>query len=350
VIESAHCALNPDGKLAISTINPLWNPVFGLLEKLRMKMPEGPHCFVPNRYIEFFCAMKGFKTVSRGALVFMPLGIPLISNLLNSIMPHLPFLNRFCWVQTLVVRKTGAPLRKSSVTVMIPAYNEEKNIEECIRRIPPIDRDSEILVVNDGSRDATSLILENLKKEVGNLRVISFPENKGKARAVEEGIKSSSKDIVIILDADMAVAPEDIPLFIEPLERNIADFVNGTRLVYNMEKKAMVQIRRIANFALAMMFSAVIKCRITDTLCGTKSFFKKDFSGIQVSGERWGDLVLLYAAKSKGLRIAEVPVSYHTRLAGESKMRLLSDGLRFIGYTLKMGLKGFFDFRKKNAV
>lgn len=339
VIEGAYNVLSPDGKLVISTINPLWNPVFGLLEKMHMKMPEGPHCFIPNRFIESFCLMKGFKTISKSALVFIPVRIPLLSALLNKVMPALPLMYRFCWVQILVAQKIQGPERKLSCTIVIPAYNEEKNIEDCIRRIPRLDRNYQILVVDDGSKDATAKILEKLQKEIVNLKIVTFTQNQGKAHAVAAGINAAEKEVVIILDADMAVAPEDISLFVEPLEMGVADFVNGTRLVYAMEEKAMDQLRRIANFTLALMFSALIKCRITDTLCGTKSFFKKDFTGIDISEERWGDLVLLCTARSKGLRISEIPIGYHTRRAGLSKMRFFSDGMKFMSYTLKMALR-----------
>lgn len=346
VIERAHEILKPGGKLIISTINPLWNPVFGVLERLHMKMPEGPHCFIPNRFIEFFCQMNGFKT-TKGALIFIPVRIPLISPLLNKIMPRVPVILETCWVQTLVAQKLQGPQKKTSCTILITVYNEEKNIEACIRRIPALNREYEILVVNDGSTDATASIVDKLQREFKDLRMISFEQNKGKAIAVEKGIEEARKDAVVILDADMAVAPEEIPLFLEPLDTNVADFVNGTRLVYDMEKKAMAQIRRIANYTLALMFSAVIKCRITDTLCGTKAFLKKNFMGIKISEERWGDLVLLCAASSKGLRIAEIPISYHTRIAGESKMRFFSDGALFMRYTLKMGIRRLFKFRAK---
>jgi len=71
-LENVQRVLSPGGKLIITSINSLWNPIFGLLEKLKLKMPKGPHCFVPNRFIEFICELKGFKVVSKGALIFIP--------------------------------------------------------------------------------------------------------------------------------------------------------------------------------------------------------------------------------------------------------------------------------------
>ncbi|MDD4938703.1 MAG: glycosyltransferase [Candidatus Omnitrophica bacterium] len=337
-IQSAYGALKPGGKLIITSINPLWNPLFGLLEKMRLKMPEGPHCFIPNRFLEFFCQMKGFKTVCKGALIFIPKKIIFIGGILNRIIPKTPLLNRFCWVQTLIVSKDQKAKLDLSCSVIVAAYNEEENIAECVERVPDIGREYEIIVINDGSKDKTPEILTALARKKHNLRVINFPENRGKASAIEEGIRAARKEVIIILDADMSVAPEDIPLFVEPLERGIADFINGTRLIYDMQKHAMAQVKRIANFILAVLFSALNQLRLTDTLCGTKAFFRKDFQDIKIRGEKWGDLVLLEHAKRKGLRIREIPIRYYTRTGGVSKMRF-SDGLRFIRFTLSAALK-----------
>ncbi len=346
-LDSAYGVLDQGAKLLITTINPIWGPALGLFEKLHQKMPEGPHSFIPNRFIEFFCKTKGFRILSKGALIFIPLRIPFISDILNNIIPGLPILNRFCWVQTLIAQKETLSITKISYSVIIPAYNEEKNIKECIDRIPKSDRDCEIIVIDDGSTDATSQIVKEMQRNLYHLKLIVFPKNLGKAAAIEEGIRQAGKDAVVILDADMAVAPEDIVLFIEPLEIQTAQFVNGTRLVYDMEKNAMEQIKRIANFSLALFLSFIFKTSITDTLCGTKSFLRKDFQAIKMNGERWGDLVLLWTAKIKGLKIEEVPVRYYSRKSGNSKMRLFYDGSRFISYVIKMSLKEFLKFKKK---
>jgi len=106
-----------------------------------------------------------------------------------------------------------------------------------------------------------------------------------------------------------------------------------------MEKNAMAQIKRMANFSLAILFSAINKLRLSDTLCGTKAFFRKDFLGVRIRAERWGDLVLLERARVKGLKIKEVPIRYHARKSGASKMKFFSDGVRFMAYTLSTAFR-----------
>ena len=172
-----------------------------------------------------------------------------------------------------------------------------------------------------------------------NLKVISSPRNDGKACAVEAGIKAAGKEAIVIFDADMSPSVESIPLFIEPLRMGIADFVNGTRLVYDMEKNAMSQIKRIGNFIFAVVFSRILKTTVTDTLCGVKAFLKKDFQAVEFKGEKWGDFILLATARKKGLKIVEVPLRYYVRTSGESKMNVYKDGLRFLLYLFKIALR-----------
>ena len=336
VLANAYQHLEPGGRLVCTTINPLWNPLMDFFERLHMKMPEGPHAFIPNRYLAAFCRMKGFDIVAQVPLIALPKNIPFLAPILNSIVPRLPLLNRFCWVQGLIAEKRGSPVRRLSYSVLIPVYNEEKNIEECVNRIPPLGPDYEILIVDDGSTDASKEVFERLQRANSRVRVVSLPKNQGKAAALEAGIKQAAKDAVIILDADMAVAPEDVPLFAEALEQGLGRFVNGTRLVYGMEKKAMSELKRIGNFMFALCLSFFLKFRLTDTLCGTKAFFRDDFSGVAFRGEKWGDFVLLAHAGKKRLPIVEIPLHYHARKAGSSKMNVLGDGLRFAWYILKM--------------
>jgi len=135
----------------------------------------------------------------------------------------------------------------------------------------------------------------------------------------------------MILDADMAVAPEELPKFLTPLQDGTADFVNGTRLVYPMQGKAM----RVANFfgnkAFCYLASKVIRQRVSDTLCGTKAFLKRDYVRMPLGRkERWGDFDLLFGGARLRLRILEIPVHYTERRAGKSKMRVMVDGWYFL--------------------
>lgn len=215
-----------------------------------------------------------------------------------------------------------------SVSVIIPCYNEEENIEECIKRTPKLGKSTEIVVVDDGSSDATATIAKKVAKKKKNVKVISYSPNEGKGNAVRKGLDKATGDILLVLDADMTVRPEDLPKMLKPIMSGKADFVNGTRLTQKMQDGAMKGLNNFGNHAMAVLFSLVFRKRITDTLCGTKIFFKKDYKKFGIHPEDpWGDFSMLFGAAKLKLRLIEVPIKYYARVAGESKMKFLSHSI-----------------------
>lgn len=229
--------------------------------------------------------------------------------------------------------------KKYSVSVIIPCYNEEGNIENCIKRVPKLGNNTEIIVVDDGSKDKTAEIAKKLQKKYSNLRLISYSPNKGKGNAVKVGLDAGKNDILLILDADMAVAPLELPKFIKPFEEGKARFTNGARFTYKMEKGAMKPLNMIGNKLMGMMFSLALGQKITDTLCGTKVLFRKDYKKIGISkDDPWGDFSLIFGAAKSGLKIYEVPVHYKRRVAGQSKMKLFEHGMKLFKVWYKLYL------------
>jgi hypothetical protein len=124
----------------------------------------------------------------------------------------------------------------------------------------------------------------------------------------------------------MAVPPEELPKFVEPIQEGRADFVNGTRLVYPMQGRAMKHANFIGNKVFCYLVSWVLRQRVSDTLCGTKVMLRRDYLRMPIEGtERWGDFDLLFGAARLRLRILEIPVHYHERRAGESKMTAMRE-------------------------
>src|SRR5260370_23986716 len=160
---------------------------------------------------------------------------------------------------------------------------------------------------------------------------IVLEKNQGKATAVTAGFEASKGDVLMILDADMAVAPEELPKFLTPLQDGRGDFVNGTRLVYPMQGKAM----RVANFfgnkAFCYLASKVIRQRVSDTLCGTKAFLKRDYVRMPLGRkERWGDFDLLFGGARLRLRVLEMPLRDTVRRAGKEERRAMLDAWHFL--------------------
>lgn len=233
-----------------------------------------------------------------------------------------------------------------SYSIIIPAYNEEGNIAECIRRIPHFKRDYEIIVVDDCSKDRTEAIVREIIKENKRVKLISYKTNMGKGYATKVGLDAATKDILMILDADMTVKPEDLPLFTEPFESRSAEFVNGTRMVYRMENEAMKLMHLFGNKMFSIIFSYILNQKVTDTLCGTKCMFRKDYKRIKMKDNAWPDFDLLFGAARLNLKIVEIPVNYHKRVAGESKMRFIKHGFML----LKASIKGFFKLKLNISV
>lgn len=232
-----------------------------------------------------------------------------------------------------------------SCSVIIPCYNEELNIKECIERVPELGKQTEIIVVDDGSTDNTAKIVRDVC-DIGDksVNLISYTKNKGKGVATRIGFDHASGDILMILDADMTVPPEELVLFFNLLTKTKAEFANGTRMVYPLEGQAMKTLHIIGNKIFSKIFTWLLSQHITDTLCGTKALFKTDYNKIKMNNGSWPDFDLLFGGAELGLRIIEVPVHYKERLRGESKMRTFKHGLLL----LKMCLWGFIRLKIKN--
>ena len=213
--------------------------------------------------------------------------------------------------------------QKPAASVIIPCYNEEGNIPSCVEKIRKLNVPFEIVIVNDGSQDATQKVAQELSLKDPRIRLVNFEKNRGKTQAIKEGIAQATEDLVMIQDADASVDPSELLLFYEELQKNPDQFLMGTRFVYPMEKNAMPLKNHISNRLTARLFSWFLKQKVTDTLCGTKAFKKS--MPIDFTDCRWPDFDLIIAAKQNGLPIKEIAVKYLARQAGSSKMSLYPD-------------------------
>jgi glycosyltransferase involved in cell wall biosynthesis len=247
-------------------------------------------------------------------------------------------------VQPSSTKKTDLAL---GCSVIIPCYNEENNVENAVRRIPKMGIKTEIIVVNDGSSDSTAQKVRILQKEFPDVRLIDYYPNRGKGYAVHLGFKSATQEVLMILDADLSVSPEELPRFFEPLNRAQGQFVNGTRMVYPMEKQAMRVLNLLGNKLFGLTMTFITGQNLTDTLCGTKAFYRSDYNYFDKGMDKWGDFDLLFSAARMGLKILEVPVHYKERKNGKSKMRTFSHAFHLLGVVYK-GFKKLVFIRGEN--
>jgi glycosyltransferase involved in cell wall biosynthesis len=221
-----------------------------------------------------------------------------------------------------------------SVSVIIPARNEAGNIEEIIERIPNLGCDTELVFVEGHSSDNTYETIKKIIEKNNDRKCKLYRQTgKGKGDAVRLGFKEAEGDALIILDADMTVAPEDLPRFVEALVSGKGEFINGVRLVYPMEDKAMGFFNMVGNKFSALSFSWLIGQPIKDTLCGTKALWKRDYELLARNRDYFGnfdpfgDFDLLFGAAKLSLKIVELPIRYRSRTYGDTNIDRWRHGL-----------------------
>lgn len=239
-------------------------------------------------------------------------------------------------------RAQDAP-RALTCSVVVPCRNEVGNIDELVRRVPNLGTHTQLVFIDGASTDGTiERIEENIRRHPERDIILLHQKQMkgGKGAAVFQAFDEVQGDVVMILDADMTVAPEDLPRFFLALSEGHAQFANGARMTYPMEERAMQPANVLGNRAFAFLFSWLLDTRITDTLCGTKVLFRQDWERVRDARrlfggfDPFGDFDLLFAARYAGLRIVEVPVYYHARTSGETKIHRWRDGVYLLGACL----------------
>ncbi len=315
--------LKPRGRLLISTLNPMWTPLLRIGERRRLCTPDTQRNFVTGQDAANLLGLNGFEIVKFTRLTLLPKKIPVLTSLVNLCAAQMPLVRRFCLTEFLVARPAGVVTGDYSVSVVVPCYNEAGNIAECVRRVPAMGSHTEVIAVDDGSRDGTAELVKPELNPAVEVRCISYQPNRGKLNAVRTGFEAARGDILMILDADMTVPPEDLPYFYGPLREGLADFINGTRLIYPMANGSMKLQNFVGNKLFGVLVSWLTGIRLSDTLCGTKAFFREDYRHFQMGFDPWGDFDYLFGAAQHTCKVLEVPIHYQERRAGQSKMKAL---------------------------
>jgi hypothetical protein len=321
-----NCAKNT--RIIVVYYNYLWEPFIKLAEFLGFKKKQKEQNWLTLDDVANILELADFDIIQKGSRLLFPFDVPFISYLLNRYAAKLPFINKLCLTNYIVARPTGFPDGKRySVSVIIPARNEEGTIPVIINRLPKMGRQTEVIFVEGHSTDKTWEKITEEKNKYSNIKVSALVQKgKGKADAVRMGISKAKGDIIMILDADLSVPPQDLSKFYNVLSSGRGEFVNGSRLVYPLEKESMRFLNQIGNKLFSLVFSWILKQRFTDTLCGTKAFFRSDyermmsFRNIFGDFDPFGDYELIFGATKLNLKIVEVPVHYKSRVYGKSNI------------------------------
>lgn len=327
-----------DSQVIITYYNYLWEPLLQLGEKIGLKMPHPRQSWLPLQDIEGFLALADFEVVKRGTHLLLPVYVPVLSWLINRYVAPLPGLRSLCLLMYVVARPRPQP-RAYSVSVVVPCRNEAGNIDSLLERLPDLGTRTEIIFVDGRSSDGTPEKIKDAIERWRGKKDISLllqPEPKGKADAVHIGFRAAQGEILMILDADVTVQPEDLPKFYRVLAEGKGQFVNGSRLVYPMDDRAMRFLNLIGNKFFSQLMSWLLGQQVRDTLCGTKVFFRKDYAGIMSirdkigAADPFGDFELLFGASDRNLKIVELPVRYGERTYGETKISRFRHGFQLL--------------------
>jgi SAM-dependent methyltransferase len=332
VFENLQQLAHPGTRLILNFYNNLWRIPLSVVQRLGLgaELLE-QNWFAPNDVINLL-QLAGFDIINFRTKILFPLKVPLLSFFLNKFLVNFPPFQWFALTCFLVARprpvsKAIYTEKSPSVSIIVAARNEAGNIENIFQRVPPMGSKTEIIFVEGGSSDNTyAIIAETIKKYPDKKVALYRQKGKGKGDAVRLGFKKASGDILMILDADLTVPPESLIRFYNAIISGKGEFINGERLVYPMEDKAMKFFNILGNKFFSLAFSWLLGQPIKDTLCGTKVIWKKDYELLAANRhyfgdfDPFGDFDLLFGASKMNLKIVEMPVRYRSRLYGETNI------------------------------
>jgi SAM-dependent methyltransferase len=319
--------------IIISNFSYLWEQPLKLLERTRLKQRSPVANWLSADDVKNLLVVAGFQLIRHERKLLFPMYLPVFSHVVNKYIANLPIINHLCLVNFFVARPLCEVTGDYSVSIIIPARNENGNIENCIRRIPAFGKSQQVIFMEGHSGDGT---WEEMKRVQA-----SFPEKditvarqtgKGKGNAVREGFEMASGEVLMILDADLTTPPEELPKFYEALKNNNGEFINGCRLVYPMEKEAMRFLNLLANKFFGWLFTYILGQHVKDTLCGTKVLMHNDYIRIKENRsyfgnfDPFGDFDLLLGASKLNLRIVEIYVRYRDREYGATQISRFRHG------------------------
>jgi glycosyl transferase family 2 len=342
LLQDLYGACTPSTRLLVTYYSSLWKPILRVATALGVRTRGPEENWIAPSDMTTLLALSGFELISSTPRVLIPVRVPVVSDVVNRWLAPLPIFRWFALLNVVVAR----PLKPvwahpPSVSVVVAARNESGNIESLVERLPEMGPDDELIFVEGHSTDDTwEAILATAARHPTRAITCLRQSGTGKGDAVRAGFAAATRDILMILDADLTVAPEDLPKFYRARVSGLCEFVNGTRLVYPMQRQAMNFANLIGNKFFAVAFSFLLGQPFKDTLCGTKVIDRTAYEAL-ASGRSYfgnfdpfGDFDLLFGAGRLGLRIMELPVHYGERTYGKTNIRRWSHGWLLLRMTL----------------
>lgn len=331
-IKNYESNLTSNHKLIITSVNTKWNFVVFLLSKIKIIKTKFPKNYINIKTLENTLTILGYTLTKHYTRQIFPFKLFYFGIIINYILELLFFKFNLGIKSYFVFRKQSGSNKLLSKTLIIPAKNEEGNLDELISRIN-LEKNTQIIFIVGASKDQTLLKAKEIAINYENydFKIIEQNSN-GKKNAVHEALPHVKNELVAILDSDISVDPEELNNFFHVIESNLADFVNGTRLVFSMEKGAMRILNNYGNRIFQKLVSFFINEKITDTLCGTKVFKRDLIEKILIWDKSlkykdpFGDFNFIFTASYQGEKIVDYPVHYRSRKYGKPQINRFRDG------------------------
>jgi hypothetical protein len=330
--------------------NPYLRAVYRIADALGLRKAPLPTTFVTHAALSSIARTANFEVVRVRTVGHCPLEIFGIGTAINRVLAAIPGVRQLALATVVVLRPLASSDRLPSLSIVVPARDERGNIEAALERLPEFHgAEIEVIFVEGHSTDGTWEEIQRVVDRWSNrIPCRAYQQTGvGKVDAVRLGFSRARHDLLTILDADLTMPPELLVRYYDAWRHGLADFVNGSRLIYPMEGEAMRALNHLGNVFFAKVLSAVLEIPISDSLCGSKLLSRRDYERMV----RWrddfgdfdpfGDFELLYPAATLALGTVEIAVRYRDRTYGETSIRRFAHGWQL----LRMALVGLLRIR-----
>jgi SAM-dependent methyltransferase len=336
----------PTTRIVLNTYSRVWQLPLWLAEKLSLAKPNLEQNWFTVPDLKNLLSLTGYESLRSWMEVLFPFQVPLLSPFFNKVLVRFWPFSQLAVTNFVLAHpsphETQLPFH---VSVVVPARNEEGNIASIVERIPDMGAGTEIIFVEGHSTDQTyARILEVAAAHPERKISVLQQTGIGKGDAVRAGFAKASGEILMILDADLTVSPEDLPRFYEALASGKGDFINGVRLVYPMQENAMRSLNFIGNKLFSVAFTWLLGQSVKDTLCGTKVLWKGGYERIAANRsyfgdfDPFGDFDLLFGAARQNMKIVDLPIRYCERTYGTTNIQRWKHGwllVRMVFFALR---------------
>jgi 2-polyprenyl-3-methyl-5-hydroxy-6-metoxy-1,4-benzoquinol methylase len=338
----------PTTRVLLNSYSRLWELPLAAAARLGLARPTLRQNWLTVEDMENLLRLTGFEPLRRSQEILWPFWTPVLAWFSNAVLVKLWPLRHLALANVFVARLEPAPRYNPPplVSVIVPARNEAGNIADIFTRTPEMGAGTEIIFVEGHSHDDTYAVVERAIAEHPERRCKLLRQvGIGKGDAVRAGFEAASGDVLMILDADLTVPPEVLPRFYEALVSGRGEFINGVRLVYPMDERAMRFLNLLANRFFSITFSWLLGQPIKDTLCGTKVLSRRDYRRIAANRaylgdfDPFGDFDLIFGAARQNLKLADLPIRYRERTYGTTNIQRFRHGLLLLRMVIFAALR-----------